>query len=567
MGLKLLKCAIRQGKCTLPNRITAKTTKLFFGNKQAKAVQTFSASASEGAQKAEQSVLREHGLSEIMTESAHTPTKIGQTPVHSPLKPELPEHYIKVEGQIIPYEYDMKGNLAASYTITPAKEGEYIELFETRHFLVDGVMQHERVSIGPGKKVQFYNDAGYGLGAVIKIPRTSKMTKEEYIIAIENMKKKPKAQTVTPTEITETLLERRIKDLEIPKGTVSQRIALDDEGNTIVRFIGEKDNFIRKIKLSPEGHVLEYTNFETKLSNIGIGDAYLSRKESNCSFTCRVNNEIPIDQAPSFDEATSVYTRINKQSRYILDSNGNIARTIQTSKYTPHKCGQIKTGEQAVSTVDTRSMGDGKFVEDVTITKGDKRFSRSFWFDQKTGEVHQMDGWCKGLTKEELELIKSDPFLASRYYNDGLDFVRAEKFNAYKTQNLRDKQTPLTFKAPESALEAGHYQHSIFGHHINITPDFAVNGSRSRVVNTMHHEPRHGFQHQMTDDLNASLLKGEEKAQAEIFADNFAHYSRPEDNFWAYWEQPVEVDARRAGEAAEKLFEKNEEKINRIFFG
>ena len=539
---------------------------------QSRIPQTSNAYSSAGSQGTEQAVLKEHGLSEIMSETVHSPSKIGQTPVHSPLVPKLPEHYIKVEGQVIPYEYDVHGKLAASYKITPSKSNEYTEIFETRY--IDG--KPERVSLGQGKYVQFYSADGQMVGARIRVPRTSKMTREEYTQYLEELKKNPpKAQTITPKGPVETPLEKSIKGLVEPQRTVERMIRLDEDGNTIVRFLDDKGSFLRKVKLNPDGRVLEYTNFRTLVSARGLQhDGYLSGQlPSGGRYTSALNSDTPIEQLQQFDEAASKYMRIREQTRYILDSNGEVYRTVQTRRFMPHINGK-QSEKNVIQTIDARSLGDGRFVEDIIIANGDKRFARSFWFDQKSGNVHQMDGWCKGLTKEEIELIKSDPFLASRYYNDGLDFVRAEKFNAYKTQNLRDKQTPLLFDNPSNIDELGHYSHGrpYFGgqswdRHINMTPSHVINGYKEKFINTIHHESRHGFQHQMVDDLNANLLKGEEKAQAQVFADNFAHYRRPrDDGFDAYWKQPVEVDARKAGEAAQKQFEENGKKIDNIFF-
>ena len=103
--------------------------------------------------------------------------------------------------------------------------------------------------------------------------------------------------------------------------------------------------------------------------------------------------------------------------------------------------------------------------------------------------------------------------------------------------------------------------------HVNINPTFVVNGNRLSTVNVLHHEPRHGFQYQLVDDLEAGLLLGEEKAQAEIFAYNFDHYKRPRQHgYKAYREQPVEDDAFKYGEIAEKQFEELGKKNDRIFF-
>ena len=70
----------------------------------------------------------------------------------------------------------------------------------------------------------------------------------------------------------------------------------------------------------------------------------------------------------------------------------------------------------------------------------------------------------------------------------------------------------------------------------------------------------------MVDDLNAGLLQGDEKAQAEIFANNFDHYISINTDYEGYMNQPVEVDARHYGEIAERQFKEFGEKIDKIFF-
>lgn len=503
-----------------------------------------SAIASHSVDEAGNVVLKEHGFSEIMKETVHTPTPIGQTPVHSPIRQSLPEHYVEFEGQFFEYptmtSWDLKlqkmvTTKATHYEITQAKDGINYQ-------------------------IKFYSDTGYLIGTK-KCLRASKMSKQEMEQIIEELKKRPKGQNPTSTTPVETWVEKTIKSLAEPKGAASRRIILDEDGNTIVRFLDDKDSLIRKVKIDPNGRVLEYTNFRTMFSNQGISNANLTRRGLSSYF----KGEMEPDAIPYVEEM-STYMRVREQSRYILDFDGNVTRSIQTRRFTPHIKGKIGETPTIVE-IDTRSMSDGRFVEDVILTRGDKRFSRSFWFDQKTGSVLHTDGWCKGLTKEELELIKSDPYLASRYIGDGLDFVRTEKFNAFKTQGLRDKQTPLTFNVPDNPNEMGHYWHYGLARHINITPATAVNGLRGRVVNTLHHEPRHGFQFQMVDDLNADLLQNGERVQAEIFAENFRNYKKPEiHGHEAYSSQPVEVDARHYGEIAQRQFEEIGEKIDRIFF-
>ena len=496
-----------------------------------------SAIASHSVNEAGNVVLKEHGLSEIMKETAHTPTPIGQTPVHSPIKP-TPAPSVYVDGHTI-----------------KCPDGPYG--YRTKYKIVESEDHTERF-------IQFLDDEVNNCCCLIPLDnsnKTSAMSPKEAELFFEKLRKRHKGPKPASTTLVESRVEKTIKSLAAPKGTASRRIALDEEGNTIVRFLDGNDSFIRKVKINLDGRVLEYTNFRTVLSNQGISNANLTR----LGISSRFKGEMETDAIPFIEEMSS-YMRVREQSRYILDSDGNVARSIQTRRFAPHIKGKI--GETpTIVTIDTRSMSDGRFVEDVILTRRDKRFSHSFWFDQKTGSVLRMDGWCKGLTKEELELIKSDPYLASRYIGDGLDFVRTEKSNAFKTQGLRDKQTPLTFNVPDNPNEMGHYCHYGSARHINMTPATTVNGLRGRVVNTLHHELRHGYQYQMVDDLNADLLSGEERVQAETFAENFRNYKTVKKHgHEAYSSQPVEVDARHYGEIAQRQFEEIGEKIDKIFF-
>ena len=529
----------------LPQDIPIKSKTINFTSHSGNSIQgdqSFFARTSQVTDKVQQSRIKEHGLTEIMSDSVHTPTEIGQTPVYSPLKPELPEHYIKVEGSIIPCERDVYGNIVTEYKIYPSKEDKYLQY------------------------VQFFDKEGYKVGARIPVRCTSK-TREELIQALN----RPKVQTTVPVEPQETWLEKTIKGLQEPKGTVNKLVRLDNEGNTIVRFLDQGERFIRKVKINPDGRVLEYSNFRTLVSDKGIKNAHLSGRMTDGTIYTTTGprgwGTVPIDEV-LFNKSVSNFMLIREESRYILSPNGEVARTIQTRKFTPHESGKI--GVCGSTTVDSRTMGDGRFVEDVVITKGDKRFSGSYWFDQRSGDVLTMDGWSKGLTKKEIEFIKSDPFLASRYYNDSLDFVRTEKFNSYRMQQLRNKTIPLKFDAP-NGTENGYYCHGrrnwlgkLYGRRINLTPSYVAREAKHYLVDLLHHESEHGRHYQLIEDLDAGLLNGEEKIQAEIFKDNYAHYVK--DGF-EYFNQPVEVAARKKGEAAAKQFKENGEIIDKIFFG
>lgn len=85
-----------------------------------------------------------------------------------------------------------------------------------------------------------------------------------------------------------------------------------------------------------------------------------------------------------------------------------------------------------------------------------------------------------------------------------------------------------------------------------------------QAINTLAHEMRHAGQHEMYRDANPGgwdtfLISigveddpfdhpGVTKAQADQWGYNFDHYHSPEDDFPAYHDQPVEADARKAGQ-------------------
>lgn len=85
------------------------------------------------------------------------------------------------------------------------------------------------------------------------------------------------------------------------------------------------------------------------------------------------------------------------------------------------------------------------------------------------------------------------------------------------------------------------------------------------LINTMAHEVRHAAQHELARDADPGWWdqrlidlglkddpwdppEGVTKDDAREWKDNFDHYHRAEDGFDAYHDQPVEADAREAGE-------------------
>lgn len=104
----------------------------------------------------------------------------------------------------------------------------------------------------------------------------------------------------------------------------------------------------------------------------------------------------------------------------------------------------------------------------------------------------------------------------------------------------------------EDGIELGYYSPSEERICVNVSqfaPDSMYGGTSDKLVETVLHEGRHAYQHQVADGLVAH----NDQAEAEAWAENFkdGNYISFEENPRGYWNQPVEVDARQF--ASERL--------------
>jgi hypothetical protein len=77
-------------------------------------------------------------------------------------------------------------------------------------------------------------------------------------------------------------------------------------------------------------------------------------------------------------------------------------------------------------------------------------------------------------------------------------------------------------------------------HSIHINSDLVSNDDPRQAVDTLAHESRHAFQYHAINNPGAHF----DDAKVEAWRQNFSDYKEPGDDFEAYWNQPVEVDAR-----------------------
>lgn len=98
----------------------------------------------------------------------------------------------------------------------------------------------------------------------------------------------------------------------------------------------------------------------------------------------------------------------------------------------------------------------------------------------------------------------------------------------------------------DDGIELGHY--SPASQHICINasqfaPDSLYGGNSDKLVETTFHEGRHAYQHQVVD----GLVELADEGTAREWAENLScgGYVTFEENPRAYWNQPVEADARQ----------------------
>ena len=339
----------------------------------------------------------------------------------------------------------------------------------------------------------------------------------------------------------EIVLQKDFCGFKIPKNTTPVLVEYGENSSALF-FKNAKEQPVRKILLDSDGKPKEYTD-------------YFYFKDDRGEFF----------QYATAAESQSTYFDTRAASRYVLNDNGTVKLMENTSTAVRHHFGQIL--EPVHTRIITRYTGGGKVWEDLTISSGNKQFQRSFIYSSKTGNRYQMDGVCFNLTEDEILLIKSDPYLASRYYNDLIDVARTEKFNALKAQKVNDKKTHISFIIPEDFRQNGYY-HRLDRDSgiINITPfEGYASNLKKWITGTLHHESRHAKQHDLIQKLKANELFGEDKAKAQQYAYEFQHYISPDKDLEGYLAQTIEHEAHNIGNNIRNQFNQHAHNINSIF--
>jgi len=189
---------------------------------------------------------------------------------------------------------------------------------------------------------------------------------------------------------------------------------------------------------------------------------------------------------------------------------------------------------------------EGATIEELGINKDNKNKEQALeklkdWkIKQAIKVINQMeeyslDTWEAASTEERKAILQ-------QYMN--------ELQNVYGI----DVKDDINFynKAPEDGLISnGYYSHKgvIFSKKevsINeyIIENFSAKQSYDKLLNTVRHELRHGYQHAAVDQPEEFIVSSD---TVESWKENFNDYKNSEDDYEAYRSQPVEADARDFG--------------------
>lgn len=508
---------------TTTGAISKAVGSIFTSTPSRTAVQSATSSASQAA-----SQVTRHGLEEIVVEArlmdkggmiTHEGARISHPAPVSAMYPDAP--HVVVGGKVFYYVDKLGINRSA--------------------------VRHEITRLPNGDiKIKFFDKTGaYTVETIKYDPKTRPITdKNEIAKLLEEARNKPQK----PVEVLPEITEPHFQGFKKPKGATSCARITASDGTSTVTFRDKDGNLLREIKCDKSGYPVEYTNYERSFENINGYISYGPNGES-----------LPIPGRCKYDEV------VRKSTYRINDSE--VLSTTQIREVTPHN--HAYTGKTIKSTVERR----GSF-EEVTIESGDKRINEFF---VKTGATHKgrlAGTHAKGLTKEEIELIQSDPYLSSRYYNDGDEFIESIKPTLFEQEGIRNPEfTRFTFEPPVKKGEGGcYYPKAIgwgkterLGGRINVIPANVNSTNKAHTVNVVAHETRHGHQFDIMEDGMNGKLVGEEKKFADELQDACDNYVDPDVDYDGYWKNKMETDARQRGEEAEEIYKIHEENQRRIF--
>lgn len=277
----------------------------------------------------------------------------------------------------------------------------------------------------------------------------------------------------------------------------------------------------------------------------------------------------------------NVTTQRRKISRTSV--NGKLTQeTITKNVYSPDKGGKLDREHLTINYSPNKTTNEVQYFES-RAPHGVHNYVKTTASRNSVGEYTHTAIESNTLPQAELDKYAQTPYVFSKNYSKE-DFLKAVAPYAKEKQNVSDLGIKVVNeKLPET------FGGVSYGERPRVALDLEKYANNDDIVDTINHELRHQYQHKLVskyskyfilggnkecDSVFTTLLKtlglkkhttiapeiAEEKRLARIFRDNFKHYKDlPKTNaeikkhpeaYEAYWNQPVEVDARNAGEKA-----------------
>lgn len=147
-----------------------------------------------------------------------------------------------------------------------------------------------------------------------------------------------------------------------------------------------------------------------------------------------------------------------------------------------------------------------------------------------------------------MEMEKGCVDLVSKFFNEGKDLDFAEKglegrceiaYQIYDgIKQEMDIDAKLSFDPTMARKELGCYNPA--NNTIRLNANYLEHPDCKDLMNTLLHESRHAFQHRCVNHPESCNVSPK---VIEEWKENQKHYIRPEDDFVAYKNQPIEKDA------------------------
>lgn len=320
----------------------------------------------------------------------------------------------------------------------------------------------------------------------------------------------------------------------MPKGAVSKTtVIVEHVSGETIKVESYLDKFGKAVKVNKNNLetgdcVNTFLEWERGyLGNGDLADIYLKTRTSGVKDGGTLSIFRNIETCP-VDRITTIVESISKNQK----SSGNSINELFTRAFIRNK---------------------GKVKEVSKLTKKTTTPTSSKTVVEKSG---------RGIPENDVEQITSYPYFDSVFF-DKKDMVRRSVDVACQRQGV--SPTKLSFPTVAETNKSGGWFNR--GENTIAVTDKGLKGNKPYLFDTLEHEARHKWQHDLVDKLRRGELTHPQDIElAQKFEKEFANYINSNKDFDAYYKQLVEVDAREAGRNAQEAYKKVSKLMDRHFF-